>query len=170
MLVFLLGYMGSGKTTLGQEIAQHLDYHFMDMDDLLEKAIGMPIKEFFEIHGEKVFRFAEHELLKEIMDEEDTVIATGGGTPCYYDNIELMNKAGLTIYLDVSSKELFDRLKGGSHQRPILDGIKEGGLQEFITEHLQQRSKYYLKAKLVINPQQTSLFDIVLKIKSFIPD
>jgi len=168
MLILLVGYMGSGKTTFGKELSHALNYAFLDMDELLVKGLGMSVEDCFEIHGEEVFRYAEHELLKSILDEKDSVVATGGGTPCFYDNMEIMNRKGMTVYLKVEEEELYQRLKDNAGIRPLLRNVIPGELKEFISSHLEERERSYLKAEVILT-ERTPLQDLVDKILNKTP-
>jgi len=167
MLIFLIGYMGSGKSFLARELAEKLGYNFLDMDELLVKGMGLPIQDCFELYGEEVFRYAEHELLSALVKEEQTVVATGGGTPCFYDNIELMNSAGTTVYLKVDDEILYQRLRDEAHERPILKGVQPSKLKEFISGNIEERQKFYKQAKIQFDPIGSSLMELVSLLKSF---
>ena len=110
MLIFITGYMASGKTTLGKRLAGELNYRFLDLDDLIENQTGRKIEKIFEESGEHAFREIERIILSEHLEDQDTVIATGGGAACYLDNMELMNRHGLTVFLDVPVEILTARL------------------------------------------------------------
>ena len=120
--VFLIGYMGSGKSTIGRYVAKDMGWRFIDMDDYVERRLGCTISEFFAKHGEEAFRQAEAEALRELAKEPKAIIATGGGAPCHFDNMEVMRAAGLTIYIKVEPGELAARLKGAKTKRPIIAG------------------------------------------------
>ena len=156
--------MGSGKTTLGKELSSALGCNFLDMDALLEKVLEMSIGECFDVHGEEFFRFAEHELLSAIVLREDAVVSTGGGTPCYHDNMKMMKETGRTVYLKVSVDELYERLKDEAELRPLLRDVISTGLKERISKHLQEREKFYLQADIIYDPVR---FDITKLIESF---
>lgn len=100
--IFLIGYMGSGKSTAGKKLAAELGYAFIDLDHFLEKEYQQTIPEIFAARGEAEFRNMEHNTLKKVLEKSDVVISAGGGTPCYFNNMELMNNNGITIYLKMS--------------------------------------------------------------------
>src|SRR5690554_5919230 len=108
--VFLIGYMGSGKTTVGKKLAQSLSLSFIDLDDFIQNKYRKTIADIFADLGEEGFRKIESKALREVSEIEDVVISTGGGAPCFYDNIEVMNNAGVTVYIEVDPQELASRL------------------------------------------------------------
>jgi shikimate kinase len=165
MLVFLIGYMGSGKSTIGKTLARSMNYPFHDMDQIFEKHAGMNIPDFFKQFGEVAFRKRERELLTTICQWKDAVISTGGGTPCYYDNLEMMNRAGVTVYLNLNVEELYERLNKDEHIRPLLMDAPRGNLKDYISRHLREREKYYLKAKVVHDPLQSDIDELINRIK-----
>ncbi|NJO70224.1 MAG: shikimate kinase [Bacteroidetes bacterium] len=150
MLIFLVGFMGSGKSTLGKQLARKLNYQYIDQDHYIESKTAMTIADYFSTKGEESFRKLEHETLKELLKLKDTVISTGGGTPCFFNNVELMNAGGLAIYLKLRPEILMSRLKNAQQERPLIKGKSESELLEFIKMKLKEREPYYLKAKCVI--------------------
>lgn len=144
--------MGSGKSTVGQQLAKALGADFLDLDELIETAENQTIANIFALKGEHFFREIESHHLKTIHENEHPkVIATGGGTPCFFDNMDWMNENGTTIFLNPSVDILFDRLKAETEHRPILAGKTDGNLRQFITEKLNSRLHFYQKAKIVID-------------------
>ena len=111
MLIFLIGFMGCGKTTLGRKLASRLEYDFIDLDHVLEAEVGMSIAEYFSSFGEDAFRKLESEVLKKMDYPEHAVVSTGGGLPCFFDHMEWMNAHGKTVYIKLSPKTLADRLE-----------------------------------------------------------
>ena len=147
---FLIGYMGSGKTTIGKRLAQKLGLSFIDMDLFIENRFRKSIGEIFKESGETGFREIERKILDEIVGFEDTVVSTGGGLPCFLDNMELMNQHGTTIYLQVSVNELTNRLETCKSNRPLIKDKSKVELQEFIEENLSKRETWYNKADLSV--------------------
>ncbi|MEY2963017.1 MAG: hypothetical protein RL754_278 [Bacteroidota bacterium] len=147
-MIILLGYMGSGKSTLGKELAERHKKRFIDLDQQVELAIGTSIADFILNRGELRFRKVEHEVLLRILQDsdQDAVLALGGGTPVFYDHMSLLNDAGTTVYLDVSVNELAKRLSTQSDTRPLLQGHED--MVEFVAKHLFERREFYFKAKL----------------------
>ncbi len=145
---FLIGYMGSGKTTLGRAVSARTGVRFIDLDDYIEQREGCTIKEIFATRGEQAFRDIERSALAEVSDLDDTLVACGGGTPCFGDNMEVMNSRGLTVYLDAPHSSLLSRLKEGRAKRPLIAALSDDELSEFIHRQLDMRSPYYSRAVL----------------------
>ena len=152
--IFLIGYMGAGKTTLGKAFARALGLTFVDLDWYIEERFHKSIRQLFAERGEEGFRELEKRMLHEAGDFEDVVISVGGGTPCFFDNMEYMNEAGETVFLDVNLQVLFRRLKVAKQQRPLLDGKTDEELMAFIQDALQKRLPFYTKAKHTFNGER----------------
>jgi len=158
MQIFLIGFMGCGKSAIGKQLADKLGFDFIDLDPLIEKENQLPISEIFQIEGEDKFRELEHNCLKDVsttlnMNNKNTIISTGGGTPCFYDNMELMNKSGITIYLQMSAKYLLKRLRNEKNTRPLIKGLRDEKLKDYIQENLKQREPHYLQARHTVNAE-----------------
>ncbi len=139
--------MGVGKTTIGKKLAKYFDLDFIDIDQCIEKKFNCTIRDYFEKFGETSFRNEERIELERIIEEQNSaIVSVGGGLPCFFDNIQLMNEKGITIYLHRPAKELFQRLKQGKSKRPLIANMSDEKLLEFIEESLQHREKYYTKA------------------------
>jgi len=151
MKVFLVGFMGSGKTTIGKKLANYLKYDFIDLDKLIETKVGMSIVEYFELHGESAFRDLEREVLQKTDFPENVIIATGGGAPCFGDNMEWMNKNGLVAYLSLSPKALAHRLENSKTDRPLIRHLKGDELEGFISAKLAEREPFYNQSKFVVS-------------------
>jgi shikimate kinase len=149
--IFLLGFMGSGKTTHGKTIARMMGYEFVDMDKWIEETTGLTVPEIFNTHGEPWFREQERRAIAELSKRERVVIATGGGAPCHGDHMELMKQSGLTIYLKLSPEALLSRLKVSKNKRPLLEGMSEGEMKQTIVEMLGKRESFYNNADMVID-------------------
>lgn len=163
--IFLIGFMGSGKTTLGKKVAQKTGYSFVDLDELIVREIGMSINDYFEKHGEASFREIERETLHRLGETSNTIIATGGGTPCHLDNMEWMNQHGKTIYIKLSPKALLSRLsQKETESRPLLKGKSNEELLTFITEKLEERNPFYHQAKIVFDGLQSTPKDMIKQI------
>lgn len=165
MLIFLVGYMASGKTTLGRRLADKLGYRFVDMDEHFEQVSSYSVPEYFDLFGEEDFRQEERELLSTLLTMQDTVIATGGGLPCFHDNMDRMNAHGTTVYLRVPASVLWRRLLGSAHDRPLLRNVSQSGLLPFITRHLEEREEYYLGAKIIAE-EDMAVEDLVAAVSS----
>lgn len=154
--------MASGKTTVGRELANALGFRFVDLDEYIETKHKRTIKQIFEIKGEEYFRIAENEALKEVSSfNGDFVVSSGGGTSCFYNSMDYMNHAGMTVYLRMEVATLVARLINAKISRPLLWGKSKEELNDYIIRVLDERKKFYEKAKVVvdadhINPQDLS--------------
>jgi shikimate kinase len=149
--IYLLGFMGSGKTTHGRKIARMMGYDFVDMDSWIEEAVQMPVSEIFLKHGEPYFRQQEVNAIKTLSKKEQVVIATGGGAPCHGENMDLMKASGLTIYLKLPPEALLSRLKISKNKRPLLEGKSDEEMRQTIEEMLSQREPFYNQATMIID-------------------
>lgn len=150
MKIFLIGFMGCGKSTKAKQLANKLNCSVIDLDDEIVKATGKSINEYFAEFGEIGFREFEKQTLH-LFDYPDTcVIATGGGLPCFFDNMDWMNDNGTTIYLQMEPAQLVSRL-GKRHKRPLIKDMDDEQLLSFIKVKLQERDPFYTKSKLIIN-------------------
>ncbi len=148
MLLFLIGFMGCGKSYIGRNLAPMLQYDYVDMDKFIEEQEQLSISEIFEQKGEAYFREQEHQFLLHIDSTENKVISTGGGVPCFYNNMDLMNEKGLTIYLNRSKAVTITRLIKGQHKRPLIAQLSESELEKFYDERLAARAPFYERATL----------------------
>lgn len=163
--IFLIGYMGSGKTTLAKKLASKLELPFIDTDDEIVKEIGMSITEYFQLHGEEKFRELERKQLLKTA-QQNAIVSTGGGSPCFFDNMQWMNENGISVYLQMSPKSLFDRLSQSKpNKRPILIGKTEEELFNFITKKLTEREPFYQQAHLIIDHINTPIDDLIILLK-----
>jgi shikimate kinase len=147
---FLIGYMGSGKTTIGRQLAKKLNLQFIDMDMFIENRYHKSISAIFEEKGEAAFREIERKALHEILDFENVVISTGGGMPCFFDNMDLMNQSGITIYLKTSVNELAKRLSGGKQKRPLIKDKNSEEIKDYIAANLEKRKQFYNQAAFIV--------------------
>lgn len=152
--IFLIGYMGAGKTTLGKAFAREMGLTFVDLDWYIEERFHKTVRQLFTERGEDGFRELEKRMLHEVAEFENVVISTGGGTPCFFDNIEYMNTCGETVFLNVNLKVLFKRLKVAKQQRPLLVDKTDEELVGVITKGLQERLSFYMKAKHVFQADE----------------
>ena len=160
--IILIGYMGAGKTTVGKALAKELRMPFYDLDWYIESRMHKTVKAIFDERGEAGFRKIEHNMLHEVAEFEDIIISCGGGTPCFFDNIDYMNRQGETVYLKAMPEVLYGHLKMGKTIRPLLLNKTADEVQVFIREQLAQREPYYSKAKYVLD---VNLLDDYEKIK-----
>lgn len=166
MKIFLVGYMCSGKSTLGPQLAVKLGVPFFDLDKEIERIEGRSPGNIILEEGEDHFRMLEKKSLTVLTKSNaDFVMATGGGTPCYFNNMDVMKKNGVTLYLTVGVKELVRRNLHSSELRPLLRGLNELEMQAFITEHLKQRLPYYKKASVTLKENEMDLERIVQEVK-----
>ncbi len=164
-IIFLIGFMGSGKSTIGPALAKSLGFYFIDLDDYIESKEKMIVSDIFKKKGETYFRNLETIALQEICSLSMVVIGLGGGTPCFNNNIDVINSSGKSIYLQMSSKALASRLFTERNKRPIIAHISNlEMLQEFIENSLRTRSPFYTKADLIIDGNKT-IENLVNKIK-----
>jgi len=161
--IFLIGYMGAGKTTIGEQLAERLEYKFLDMDHVIEEKIQQSVSQIFSELGEEKFRQLERECLEKIATERNVVVATGGGAPCFYDNMEQMNACGLTVYLNLSPEELQERLElSHKNKRPLLAQRQGEELLNFIRKNLSEREPFYRKAAFVVSGTDEEMLQQIL--------
>lgn len=149
--------MGCGKSTLGRRLSEHLNLQFVDMDHYIEERNLKTIPQIFEQEGETEFRNKERKALEELSEFTDIIIATGGGAPCFFDNIDLMNRSGKTIYIDIDPDILADRLLKSKTERPLIKGKSREELVAFIDETLKKRNQFYRQAQFKITQPDIDL-------------
>ena len=163
--IVLIGYMGSGKTTIGNKLSSHYKLPFIDLDKEIILHENNPIDKIFKKKGELYFRKIEYKILSKIINNlSQSIISLGGGTPCYFDTIELLNRNSQiqTLYLKTNVNVLTDRLFNEKDKRPLIKSIKSKNLlKDFISKHLFERSIYYNKAKIILDTDNKSLDSIV---------
>ena len=157
MRIYLIGYMGCGKSRLGRILSEHLGLQFVDMDDYIEERNCKTVPQIFADHGEDGFRKRERKALEELAEFTDVVIATGGGAPCFFDNIDLMNKTGKTVFLNIDPAILADRLMNSKTERPLIKGKSREELVTFIDETLKKRKQFYSQAQFEITEPDFAL-------------
>lgn len=160
--IFLIGYMGAGKTTVGKALAKSLGTGFYDLDWYIENRMRKTVKQIFDASGEDGFRRIEHNMLHEVGEFENVVISCGGGTPCFFDNMDYMNGQGDTVYLKASPEVLYKHLKMGKTVRPLLLNKTPDEVRAFIEKQLGEREQFYSKAKYTLD---VNLLDNYDKIK-----
>ena len=152
--IFLIGYMGAGKTTVGKELSKQLGLSFIDLDHYIEGRYHKTVGQLFAERGEDAFRDIEQRMLREVATFEDVLVSTGGGAPCFFNNMEFMNDTGTTVYLKVSVDELANRLEVCKTTRPVLKGRSGEELKAFIAESLEKREPFYGKASVVFEAEE----------------
>jgi shikimate kinase len=150
-IIYIIGFMGSGKTTAGKKLASLLGWSFIDLDKRIEEYAGKTIPEIFSQRGEDYFRIIETQLLRNLNMCTKTVISTGGGTPCYIDNMDYMIETGLTIYLKLTPAELKSRLSQSKGKRPLIKDLDQNELTSFIKEKLAVREKWYERSDITMD-------------------
>lgn len=163
--IILIGYMGAGKTTIGRALAKELNVPFYDLDWYIESRRHKTVPQLFNEMGEEAFRHIEHNMLHEVAEFEDVVISCGGGTPCFFDNMDYMNGQGQVVYLKADADVLVEHLRMARTERPLLKGKSHEELKTFIEEHVREREPYYNKAHYIFD---VSLMDNYEKIQSTI--
>ena len=166
MKIVLLGYMASGKSTIGREISKKLDMKFIDLDDYISKREKRSISEIFKVEGEIYFRKIESSYLGEILNSKDSfILSLGGGTPCYSNNMELiLNSEASSIYIKVDIKTLASRLIAEKNKRPLVADLEDDKLIEFVAKHLFERRFFYEQASITINTEDKSAEEITTEI------
>ena len=159
--IIIIGYMGAGKTTVGKALAKELGVMFYDLDWYIESRMRKTVKQIFDEVGEEGFRQIEHNMLHEVAEFENVVVSCGGGTPCFFDNMEYMNQSGNTIYLKATPETLYAHLKMGKGVRPLLLNKTPEEVEKFIVEQLAHREQFYQKAQYTFNVDLLDNFEKV---------
>lgn len=168
MKIFLTGFMGSGKTTVGKKLANLLGYTFIDMDTFIEQQESSTIAQLFETKGEEYFRKIENQYLKKLLQKENVVVATGGGAPCFHNNMELMNKHSTTVYLKLTPKAFVSRVYDPNTERPLLKGKNKAELETFFGQKLAIREPFYKQAKHTVDAIGNGPGDIAQEIMDLV--
>ena len=162
MIISLVGYMGSGKSHVSKVLSNQLNLKLIDLDKEISTQIGLSIPEIFQEKGEIYFRKKEKETLDEILStEKHAILSVGGGTPAYYNNMEMITKNTESVYLRTSIKDLMDRLSKNKEKRPLIARIDDEDLPEFIAKHLFERQPFYSQAKYTISTDDKNVQNIV---------
>jgi shikimate kinase len=163
--IFLIGFMGAGKSTIGKKLAHRLGLQFFDLDKLIEAKAGCSISDIFKFLGEDAFRQLEQSCLQEIVAHDHILLAAGGGTPCFFNNIEIMKAKGLVIYIELPELVLYERLVKAKKVRPSVRGMNEVELKAFIEKQLLTRKSFYEQADLTMNGLSVNLTEIIEQIQ-----
>ncbi|REC41761.1 shikimate kinase [Chryseobacterium sp. 5_R23647] len=165
MIISLVGYMGSGKSHISKILSDKINFKLIDLDKEISRRNKLTIPEIFEKKGEIYFRKLERETLEEILaTQENIVLSLGGGTPVYYNNMEIINNNSASVFLRASISTLAERISKQKEKRPLIAKIANEDLPEFIAKHLFERNVYYSKAQLSINTDQKNPEDIIQEI------
>ncbi len=170
--IIFIGYMGAGKTTLGKALSNEIKLPFYDLDFYIENRRHKSIDNLFKEFGETGFRKIEHFMLHEVAEFENIILSSGGGTPCFFDNIDYMNKQGITIFLKATPEVLFTHIKMSKKIRPLLLNKTEEDIKDFIKSELKKREQFYQKAKYTVNIEtldnKQKIQDTVRQLKNII--
>ena len=147
MRYFLIGFMGSGKSSIGKQLAKELNIKHIDLDNLIEESENITIPDIFNNSGETYFRKLEEKYLKETIKEDNILVSTGGGTPTTHGLMDVMNNIGETIYLECCTETLFERLRQDKEKRPMISNLSEENLKIFIEKTLSERKMFYEKSE-----------------------
>ena len=165
--IYLVGYMGAGKTTAARRLASRLGWQVADTDAMFEEKYKISVCDFFNKYDEPLYRKLESEVLKSTEAMENTVISTGGGTACYFDNMEWMNRHGVTVFLHISEKAVVERLLHAKRKRPLAEGKSEAELTEFVRQHYTSRLPFYEQAKITVKSENLDLDSLLECIKEY---
>ena len=160
--IILIGYMGSGKTTVGKALSKETGMMFYDLDSNIESRMRKTVAQIFAEKGEEGFRKIEHNMLHEVAEFENVIISCGGGTPCFFDNIDYINQQGEVVYLKATPEVLYRHLLMGKVERPLIKNKTPEELVAYITEQVAKREEFYNKAKYTLD---VSLMDNYEKIQ-----
>jgi shikimate kinase len=164
MKIFLIGFMGSGKTHWGRQLSAKLRLPFYDLDTVIAEKEHLTVAEIFARKGEEYFRYQERDTLEEITDEQESfILSCGGGTPCFFNNIEYMKKNGKVIWLNTSIDALTERLQKERMTRPLISDVEEADLRRYVIRKLSERRMYYQQADVTVGEENTNL-DLLIKI------
>ncbi len=155
MKITLVGYMAAGKTTVGKALAAQLKLPMYDLDTIIEQEEGALVNQIILHKGELYFRKLEKEILQKVLNNASGVVSVGGGTPCYYNNMDMLNEESKSFYLRLSPKNLAARLAGTQNNRPLIQHVADEALSEFVAKHLFERSAFYEKAHFILDANTT---------------
>lgn len=164
-IIYLVGFMGCGKSTAGKKLAGILGWQFLDLDSIIEKKYSLKIEEIFILSGEKTFREYESDTLRSLDLKGDTIISVGGGAPCFGDNMTYMKQTGKVIYIRMTPAQLKERLVADNKPRPLIAGLDTDQLEKFIEIKLSEREIFYLRAGEIIDGFGLDINDLALRVK-----
>lgn len=165
MKVYLVGFMGAGKTYWGRQLSEKLKLPFFDLDEQIESNEGKTINQLFSEKGEEYFRLLEKDTLHIITESHESfIMATGGGTPCYFNNIDYMNNTGITVWINTSVEILYERLAKEKTNRPLLKDLDESQIRGYVLKKFSDRKIYYEQAEIIVEEENKNIDQIVEKI------
>lgn len=164
MRIFLVGFMGAGKSVVGRRLANSLNLSFYDLDEEIESHYKMSVSAIFQKYDEACFRKLETSVLESFSNKDDFVLSCGGGTPCFGENMALMNSIGTTIYIKLPTDELVGRISSSYHKRPLTDGKSDEDLASYVDAMLKKREPFYSMAKITVDASGTDKETLVEKI------
>jgi shikimate kinase len=165
MRIYIVGYMGSGKSTVGRQLAKLLNFGHIDLDVLFEEEYKISIADFFNKYDESAFRLIEKKILESTLKYDDFVISTGGGTPCFFTNMDFINQNGISVYIKMHPKSLFYRLLTSKRTRPLVSGLDELVLQKSIETRLAERETFYAQSQIIIKGENVNIEDLAKTIR-----
>ncbi len=168
MLIFLIGFMGAGKSSQAKKLAAGLNFEAVDLDELVEKTNKLSVSEIFKTKGEQYFRKVESEALRTLSGKQNAVVATGGGTPCFFDNMQWMNENGITVYLKLHPGTAYHRIAPSKAKRPLISHMNDADLMEYIMETMTERAPFYNQAKIQISGLNLKTEDLVKVLQPFL--
>ncbi|HHT04165.1 MAG TPA: shikimate kinase [Bacteroidales bacterium] len=168
MRIYIIGFMYSGKSTVGKKLANLMNLKHIDTDKVFETKYNITISSFFEKYGENLFRELEHKILLETIKEDNCIISTGGGLPCFHNNIEIIKENGISIYLNMSPISIIHRINNSKKKRPLLQNKSPEELQEYIEKLLKEREILYNQANLKIKGEDPNIKEIQAELISYI--
>jgi shikimate kinase len=165
MIIFLIGFMGSGKSYTARNLSSIMNIPYVDMDKAIEEMEGKSIADIFSEKGEDYFRLQENAFLKNLPEKGDLIVATGGGTPCFYNNMDIMNQKGLTIYLNRTKEKCLEQVLKGIDKRPLLKGKSIEEVSAFYDQKMEERKPWYEKARWMVGNAEATEIAQWLKLK-----
>ena len=163
--IYIVGYMGAGKTTAARRLAQRMGWEVVDTDALFEEKYKISVNDFFNKYDEPLYRKLESEVLKATESLDHVVVSTGGGTACFFDNMDWMNQHGLTVFLRISPQAAVDRVIHSRHKRPLVEGKSEEELTEFVNQHYASRLPFYEQANIIVKSEDLDLDALIRQIQ-----
>lgn len=159
--IYIIGYMCSGKSSVSRKLANRLDYQAFDTDDMFEEKYHISVQDFFDKYGEEYFRKFESEILKKTGEMHKVVVSTGGGTPCFFDNMQWMNENGTTVFVKISPATAYNRLLTARRKRPLINGKSDDELKKYVENHYNSRLQYYEQATFTVKGESVDIDEIL---------